>query len=40
MGGKQDIKQNYTKVKTNRGKECYIEKNKYILNFNYQSKNN
>ena len=39
MDNKIDIKQNYKKINTNRGKEWYIERNKYILNLNYITKN-
>ena len=39
MDNKTDIKLNYKKINTNRGKECYIQRNKYILNLNYITKN-
>ena len=35
---KPDIKLNYKKIKSNRGKEYYIERDKYILNLNYITK--
>ena len=38
MDDKPDIKLNYKKIKSNRGKECYIERDKYILNLNYRTK--
>ena len=38
MEDKQQIKNNYKKILTNRNKECYIERDKYILNLNYITK--
>ena len=34
MDDKPDIKLNYKKIKSDRGKECYIERDKCILNLN------
>ena len=35
MEYKSQIKNKYKKVLTNRNKECFIERDKYILNLNY-----
>ena len=39
MEDNSQIKNNYKKIYTNRNKECFIEREKYILNLNYVSKN-
>ena len=39
MEDNSQIKNYYKKIYTNRNKECYIERDKYILNLNYVSKN-
>jgi hypothetical protein len=38
MEDKPQIKNKYRKILTNRNKECYIERDKYILNLNYITK--
>ena len=40
MEDKSAIESNYKKINSNRGKDCYIEKEKYILNLNYINKKN
>ena len=36
---KADIMKNYKEIKTEKGKECYLEKNKYILHYSNTLKN-
>ena len=36
---KADIMKNYKKIKTEKGKECYLEKDKYILYYSITLKN-